>query len=258
MELALRQTEYWMTVFRRNWKGTVVTSFLVPFLTLAAMGVGLGSFVDANSGDQELGGVSYLSFIGPGLLVITAMQTGIFETSYPVLGAFKWHKTYYAMAATPLRPVDILAGQLAFVAWRIFLPCAVFLGVLGCFGVLHSWWGTPLALLAAVLLGMSYATPMTALTSRLTNEAAFSLVFRLGLLPMSLFSGAFFPIDQLPRAVGWIAYLTPIWHGVVLCRDLTLGSVDALAALGHVGYLALFVVVGWRLSISGYTERLTK
>jgi lipooligosaccharide transport system permease protein len=257
MELALRTTDYWLTVLRRTWKGTVVTSFVVPFLTLAAMGVGLGGFVDDNSGDSALGGVSYLAFIGPGLLAVTALQTAVFEATYPILGAFKWDKTYFAMAATPLRPVDIVNSQLVFLAFRVFLPCTVFLGVLGLFGVVGSWTGAPLAVLAAVLLGMAHAAPVAALSSRLRDESVFALVFRLGLLPMSLFSGAFFPIDELPKGVEWLAYLTPIWHGVELCRGLMLGSVGG-ADVWHVVYLAVFVALGWRWTVSGFAKRLAQ
>lgn len=257
MELVLRTTEYWLTTFRRTWKGSVVTSFLVPFLTLAAMGVGLGSFVDDNSKDAALGGVTYLAFIGPGLLAVTAMQTGVFEASYPILGGFKWHKTYFAMAATPLRAVDIVNSQLIFLAFRVLLPSAVFVGVLAVFGVADSWWGAPLAVLAAVVLGMAHAAPVAALSSRLRDESAFALVFRLGVLPMSLFSGAFFPIDQLPDGVAWLAYLTPIWHGVELCRDLMLRSIGA-ADLWHLGYLAAVAAVGWRLTVTGFEKRLAQ
>jgi lipooligosaccharide transport system permease protein len=257
MELALRTTEYWLTILRRTWKGSVVTSFVVPFLTLAAMGVGLGGFVDDNSGDAALGGVSYLAFIGPGLLAVTALQTGVFEATYPILGAFKWDKNYFAMAATPLRPVDIVNSQLVFLAFRVFLPCVVFLGVLGVFGVVDSWWGAPLAVAAATLLGMAHATPVAALSSRLRDESAFALVFRLGLLPMSLFSGAFFPIDELPKGVEWVAYTTPIWHGVELCRALMLGSVG-MSAVWHALYLSVFVVIGWRLTVTGFETRLAQ
>jgi lipooligosaccharide transport system permease protein len=260
MQLAVRTTDYWLTNFRRTWKGTVVTSFVVPFLTLAAMGVGLGGFVDDNgsgSANAALGGLSYLAFIGPGLLAVTAMQTGVFEATYPILGAFKWNKTYFAMAASPLRPIDIVNSQLAFLAFRILLPSTVFLGVLGAFGVLDSWWGAPLTIPAAVLLGMAHAAPIAALSSRLRDESAFALVFRVGVLPMSLFSGAFFPIDQLPKGVEWIAYLTPIWHGVELCRDLLLGSVTG-ADGWHVGYLAAFVALGWRWTVAGFATRLAQ
>lgn len=254
--LAPRLTDYWLTVWRRTWMGSIVTSFLVPFLTLTGMGVGLGSFIDDNTGGQELGGLSYLAFIGPGLLAVTAMETAIQECTFPIMSGFKWHRFYFSMAASPLRVSDIVAGQLAFVAGRILVVSGVFLGVLGLYGALHSVAGSIAALLAVQLLGMAYAAPMAALAARMTNEAGFALVFRLGLMPMMLFSGAFFPIDQLPDVVTWIAYVTPIWHGVELCRMLTSGTVDVLPLLLHVAYLTVWAVVGWLLAVRYFGRRL--
>jgi lipooligosaccharide transport system permease protein len=253
-----RLTDYWITVYKRTWRGSVITSFLMPFLYLTAMGVGLGSFVDANSGPSALDGVSYLSYIAPGLLATTAMQTAIGESTYPVMAGFKWQKFYFSMAASPLHVVDVLAGQVAFVAFRIGLTCAVFMGVLAAYGAVHSPLGGLAALGVVVVLGLAHTTPMIAATARMKTETGFSLVFRLGILPMTLFSGAFFPISQLPRAVEWVAYVTPIWHGVELCRDLTLGTAAPLPALGHLAYLAVFVVVGWYFSVTGFARRLAQ
>ncbi|MGH3473153.1 MAG: ABC transporter permease [Nocardioidaceae bacterium] len=255
--LATRLTDYWITVFKRTMRGVAVTNFLMPVLYLAAMGVGLGHFVDKNSGTAALGGVTYLAFIAPGLLATTAMQTAIFESTYPVMGGFKWHRVYYSMAATPLRVADIVAAQLGFIAVRIFLTCAVFVIVMGLFGVLTTWWGGVAALGVVILLGMAYAAPMCGLSARLKNESGFSLVFRLGLIPMMLFSGAFFPVSQL-GAAAWLAYVTPIWHGVELSRQLTTGHLAGWAALGHIVYLLAWLVAGWYYSLRGFQRRLAQ
>ncbi len=256
--LAPRLTDYWLTVLKRTWRGSVITSFLMPFLYLTAMGVGLGSFVDDRAGVQALGGVTYLAFIAPGLLATTAMQTGVFESTYPVMGGFKWHRSYFAMAASPLNPADIVLAQLAFVAFRIVITCGVFLAVIAGFGALHSWWGGLLAVVVAIVLGLAYAAPITGLASRMRNESGFSLIFRLGLMPMFLFSGAFFPISQLPDVVRWLAYVTPIWHGVELSRMLTLGRVDWWPATGHLAYLLAWLVAGWIYAVTGFARRLSQ
>ena len=141
--LAVRQTDYWVTVLKRTWRGSVISSFLMPFLYLTAMGVGLGSFVDTQQGEAALGGVTYLAFIAPGLLATTAMMTAVGESTYPIMGGFKWHRVYYSMAATPLDAVDIVLAQLAFIAFRIAITCAVFLGVVAAYGALHNWPGLP-------------------------------------------------------------------------------------------------------------------
>lgn len=252
----LRQSDYWATVYKRTWRGTVISSFLVPALYLAAMGVGLGHYVNHRSGGSALGNVSYLAYIAPGLLATTAMQTTIFESTYPVMGMFKWDKVYYAMLATPLRVRDVIAAHLAFVAARLFATLVIFMAVISAFGAV-VWWGAPFALAASMLTGMAFAAPIFGLTSRISDESSFSLLYRLVLLPMFLFSGAFFPVDQLPTALTWLAYATPVWHGVDLSRQFTLGHVHPASAILHVVYLGAWVAAGWWWAERGFEKRLT-
>lgn len=258
MRLAPRLGSYWVTAYKRTWRGSVISSFLLPLLYLTAMGEGLGGFVDANSGSRALGGVTYLAFLSPGLLATTAVGTAVGESTYAVMGGFKWSRTYYSMAATPLEPSDILLAHLVTVAVRIFTTCAVFLVVLAAFGSLVTWWGALASLGASVLLGMAHATPLFGLSARLPEPSGFALVYRLGLMPMTLFSGAFFPISQLPHSVSWLAYLTPIWHGVDLSRMLTLDDVRPLPAFAHVAYLLLWLLAGWYVSLRAFSNRLAQ
>ncbi len=257
MEYVIRQYDYWATAYARTWKGSVISSFLLPLLYLAAMGAGLGSLVDRNGRSAALGGVSYLAFIAPALLVTTAMQTAVGEATYPVMGKIKWNFVFHAMVATPLRPVDIAAGQIAFIAFRVVTTCAVFLALIAAFGAIHSPLGV-LCLAVALLVGLAFGTPVFAIATRLESDAGFAMIYRFGVVPMFLFSGAFFPVSQLPDAIEWLAYLTPLWHGVVLSRDLSLGSVPIGPALGHVGYLLLWAGAGTWLSVRGLTRRLIR
>jgi lipooligosaccharide transport system permease protein len=73
---------------------------------------------------------------------------------------------------------------------------------------------------------------------------------------MFLFSGTFFPVSQLPVAFRWVAYATPLWHGVELTRSLSLGHVGVLATLGHVAYLVAWVVVGIVVALRIYRRKL--
>lgn len=257
LDLTLRQFDNWAAVYRRTWKGSLASSFLLPLLYLLAMGVGLGGYVDAGGGAASLGGVSYLEFIAPGVLVATALQVGVGESTYPIMGGIKWHKVFYAMIATPLRPADVMYGQLAFIAFRVASTCAVFVLVMATFGALVTPWGL-LGLLVALLVGMAAAAPVAAVAVRLETDAGFALIFRFGVLPMTLFSGAFFPVSQLPDAVEWLAYVTPLWHGVELARALSFGSVSLWPALGHTAYLLVWFIVGAWLAVTGLTRRLIK
>ena len=253
--LVVRQFDHWRVRWRRTWRGSAITNFVLPVLYLLAMGVGLGSYVDDGEATQALGGLPYLDFIAPGLLATTVFQNAVGASTWPVLGALKWDKTYYAMLATPLRVRDILLGNLWFVAARLTLTGAVFLGVLAAFGVVASPWAV-LALPAAVLVGMAHATPCFAYAARLQRETGFMLLYRLGVVPMFLFSGAFFPISQLPRGLEELARLLPLHSGVELLRDLVVGTPELVPDLLHVGYLALWVLGGFMLADRQLARRL--
>ena len=97
-----RQVDYWSTVYKRTWKGSVdLAPSSSPLFYVLAMGVLLGGFVDADPAQLD-GATSYLASSCPGLIAAQAMQTAVGETTYPVMGAIKWQRVFYAQLATPL------------------------------------------------------------------------------------------------------------------------------------------------------------
>ena len=255
LALIWRQLDYWVTVYKRTWKGSVITSFVMPLFYVLAMGVLLGGFI--NRGGANLDGApSYLAFIAPGLVAAQAMQTATGEVTYPVMGMIKWHRTYYGMTATPLGVGDVVSAQLLFVAFRVAASCGVFLVVLAPFGVFSSAPGVVAAFFVSVLVGLAFAAPIFAYSAAMKSEAGFAVIFRLVVLPLFLFSGAFFPISNLSAPLEWIARFTPLWHGVDLTRMLVLGTVDWPLALVHVAYLAVMTAAGWWLAVRALTRRL--
>ena len=250
-----RQTDYWLTVYRRTWRATLVSSFVSPLFYVLAMGVLLGGFISADPDELE-GATSYLAFVVPGLVAAHAMQTAVGETTYPVMGMVKWHKTYFSMQATPLEPRHLFAAHLAFIGFRLATTCAVFMLVLAPFGVFESWWGPLLAFPVQVLVGLTFATLVYAVSIRLRSEEGFAVIFRLGVFPLFLFSGAFFPVANLGDVGSWVARLTPLWHGVDLSRMLCLDTVDWTWAGVHVAVLVVLMAAGWRWSVTGLTKRL--
>jgi len=252
--LALRSFEYWLFQYKRTWRGSVISTILFPVLFLASMGVGLGTLVDSStSGGVE--GHSYLVFLAPGLLAATAMQTAVGESTYPVMGAIKWIKTYHAMLATPLGVLDVLVGHLLFIGARVLIGSTIFLAVMTAFGAVDS----PLALLtlpAALLTGLAFATPVVAYSAVLENDYGFAVLLRFVVVPLFLFGGVFYPVSQLPLVLEQLAYLTPLWHGVALSRELALGTATLGATLLHVAYLAVWIVVGFVFAARNYRRRL--
>ncbi len=252
--LAGRVLAYQLTAYRRTWMGSAVSSFLAPLLYLGAMGFGLGSLVD-RSGGASLGGVPYVAFVAPGVLAATAMQTGVGEASYPVMGAVKWQRQYHAMLAAPLGPVDLVVGHAAFIVLRVAIAAVAFTLVAALLGALPS----PLAVVAvlvAVLCGAAHVPAVMAFSAAQENDYYFALLFRFGVLPMFLFAGTFFPVDQLPGWVQPVAWATPLWHGTSAARQLTLGSPDWLAVGAHCAYLLVWCGAGLALAVRVFTRRL--
>jgi lipooligosaccharide transport system permease protein len=200
-------------------------------------------------------GVHYLDFIAPGLMAATAMQVASNESMYPVLGAIKWIRTYFAMLATPLRVIDVLMGHIGWIVVRLLLVSTIYLGVMAAFGTVHSVLavGAPPA---AVLTGLAFAAPISAFSARQQNDIGFTTIYRFGLIPLFLFSGTFFPVSQLPGWLQPVAVITPLYHGVALCRALVLGTAQWWPSLGHALYLAGVTAVGMMLAKAAYQRRL--
>ena len=247
--------EYWLAAYRRTWRGSVVSSLISPLLFLAAMGVGLGSLI--NNGTGEIEGVRYAAYLAPGLLAAAVMQTAEGEATWPVMGAIKWQRTYLGMLASPLTVTDVLLGHLAFMMLRCVITATAFTLVTAVFGLVESPVGALLALLAGVLTGLAFAAPVAAYSATQQRETGFILLYRFGVVPMFLFSGTFFPISQLPALLQPVAWVTPLWHGVSLCRDLALSDGSALAMFGHAAYLAAVSVAGVLWARRTYARRLT-
>lgn len=247
---ALAVFEYFLVGYRRTWRGSALSSFLLPLLTMLGFGLGVGAYV----GDG-VGGVPYLDYVVPGLIASTALQVAVGESTWPVLGNFEWIKVYYGQAATPLRVADILGGHLIFVVFRVLTSCAVFLLVAVAFGAVPSPWA--LATLPVVLLlGLAVSAPTFAYSSVIKSDSYLALLFCFAVIPMTLFAGVFFPVELLPTALRWLAYASPLWHGVDLCRAATLGIAPRWSIPGHVLYLAAWSVAGWLLARASFRRRL--
>ncbi|BCJ45016.1 transport permease protein [Actinoplanes ianthinogenes] len=242
--------EYHLVNYKRTWRSSALSTLVLPLLTMVGFGLGVGGYVQA-----DIDGAAYLDWIVPGLIASTAAQTALGEATWPVLSSFEWMKTYFAQAAAPLRIADILGGHLAFMLFRVLVSITAFLAVAACFGTLHSAWVVAVPPIAA-LVGFSVAAPVVAYTASVRSDSYLAILFRFAVLPMSLFSGVFFPIESLPPLLRWVAYALPLWHGVDLTRAATLGLNPGTAGLWHVLYLLAWCVAGWFLARWRFKSRL--
>ena len=250
---ALRAAEREARLFSRMWRGSVVTMFLWPILMLLAMGIGLGDLVEDET--PELDGLTYVAFITPALMVVNAVQTAIGFSMWPIMAGHRWLGFHRAMVATPLTPTSVLGGHLTFLAIRSLAMAAVFGGVAAILGGIDSWWGL-LALPVTSLTALAVAAPAAAYAARAEMDHSFDPIMRILVTPMVLFSGTFFPVEQLPIVLETAVKVLPLWHGVELARDATSGTVELGGAVGHLAVMVAYAGTGWAWARREFTRRL--
>lgn len=238
-----------LLLYRRLWQASIFSSFVLPILFVISIGIGVGGYVG------EVEGWDYLSYIVPGVLASAAFQTAIGESTFPVMGDFKWTRAYHAMRATPVRIIDMIAGWQLYIQIRVFVASVVFLAVSTAFGAVHSPWVVVTPLITA-LVALATAAPASAFSAGLDNDSYFSLLFRFVVIPSSLFAGVFFPVEQLPALARPLAYASPLWHAVELSRSAMLGGMPPWPIWLHVGYLLLLSSLGLWWAVKAYSKRL--
>ena len=251
----LRVVEREARIFRRLWRGSVYSSFITPVLFLAAMGVGLGGLIDERNG--AVGGLDYLTFVAPGLLAASAMQTAAGESLWPVMAGTKWVRTFHAMVATPVGASDVYGGFIVWTAVRVAMSASAFVLVAALLGGVPSLWGV-LAVPAAVLCAAAFAAPLAAFAATQDTDVTFPLILRLAIVPLFLFSGTFFPVSELPAGLRAASAVSPLWHGVELCRAATTGSAEWGAVVVHVAVLTGCVAAGWLWGTRTSTRKLAQ
>ena len=244
------------TFYRRIWKANVLAAFVQPVLYLLGVGIGVGTLVDEGPGSTDvLGGVSYFAFYATALLATTAMFTASQEALWPTMDGFMWSHAYHAMVSTPIEPGEIATGLAMHHATRTAIGASGVAAVLAVFPDTRSWGLIP-AIPVATLCGMAFALPLAAWTATRSRDISFPAILRFAIIPMFLFGGAFYPISQLPEWLQKVAWITPLWHGVELCRGLVLGGLEATEAFAHLAVLLAFVVGGWAACQVTFRRRL--
>ncbi len=254
---AFRVAEYRIRVLSK-WLWSVVAFGLGnPILFLLSVGLGVGALVDANSGGQGLGGVSYLQFVAPALLASAAIQGVMDEVTFPTMDGFVWDKVFFAIGATSISPRQIADGVMLVALLRGLATTLMYLAILLLFGAIPLSSFAPL-LLTSMLAGWGWAAIMMAITARLKeDDGFFAIISRFVIAPMFLFSGTFYPLEQMPIYLQPIGWVSPLWHATELGRTLSYGAAMELGMLLlHLGYLALLGLVGMSLTYPKFRERL--
>ncbi len=225
------------TEYRYSWKTSILPNFFEPLLYLLGMGVGLGFYLN-----DGIDGYSYLAFIAPGLTASAAMNGASFETTYNMFVRMTYARLYDAYLCTPAQIQDIAAGELMWAVARAmiygvaFWLITVLMTVLG-YELLSSPWAL-LIPLALVIVGTTFALVGQLFTAIIQRIDLYAYYYTLWLTPLFLFSGIFFPVERFP-AGDTIAWFTPLYHAVRLCRGLAHGVLDDTHLLSAVWMLVV-------------------
>ena len=246
-----------LTIFKKYWKSIMFPNFVEPLLYLGALGLGLGAFIQQGG----INGQEYVAFIAPGLLASNAMFAASFESTFDTFVKLRFDKVYDAIITTPVNAEDVVAGEYLWAGTRSALYGTAFLATIVVLGVafgeplVTSWWALLLPPMLFVI-GIMFSVMGTLFTSLIQRIDLYAYYFTLVVTPLFLLSGVFFPVDNFPAPVPQVAWFTPLYHAVNVCRELATGPsvgvlVDVAWILVFTGVLALVPVQIMRRRLIG-------
>jgi lipooligosaccharide transport system permease protein len=235
--------------WRKFWRSSILLNFGEPLTNLLALGVGLGAYV------AVMQGVSFLQFIAPGLLAVTAMNAVTFDAGFDTYDKLNSSGVYAAMLTSPLTVPEIVLGEYLWEATRAILYGAVFFLVILAFGLVHSWWSL-LVPLPLILFGVLFTAPALYVAAVARTHEQLFYYFSLVITPMFMFSGVFFPVAHLPWIVQDIIYILPLYHGVLLTRAMVLGQMTVGMIWQFVWLIAYAAILAY-LPVRALARRLT-
>jgi lipooligosaccharide transport system permease protein len=236
-------------MYRRTWKLNILPNFFEPVLYLVSIGVGIGSYI------SDMGGMSYITFLAPGLLSVAAMNGASFEVTYNIYVRMTFEKAYDAMLTTPIEPDDIFLGEVLWAVTRSCIYGGCFFIVLALFGLvpIHALLALPLI----PLTGLLFAAVGMVFTLKIPNIDLFSFYFTLFLTPLFLFSDVFFPLEERFSGVWlWVAEGLPLLHPVRLTRAVFRGEASAVL-LWDLSYILVLSAVLLYVARRQVRRRLT-
>lgn len=263
-ERAMRRGAWAVAEYRlftmSKWMGAIISFGLGnPIIYLVSIGLGIGALVDANTGGQGIDGVSYIQFVAPALLATAAINALQDEVTFPTLQGFVWDKMFYAMNNTPINSRQIANGVMITAAIRGIFTVIIYELVLLAFGAIPLSSALPL-FLSSMLAALAFGAAMLAVTVRIENDdALFAIIGRFVIAPMFLFSGTFYPLDQMPIYLQWIGWISPMWHSTQLGRFLSYGMpLEVWQVLMHAGFLVAVYAVGMLMAYPKFESRLQR
>ncbi|WP_181377497.1 ABC transporter permease [Pseudoglutamicibacter cumminsii] len=247
--------EYLFRGMRRYIDVILADSVGTPLMYLVTLGVGLGAILTNNQ--TSFDGVPYITFIAGALAATMAVGIAMEEMTFPVMGGFKWNRTYYGPQVTPITPQQIARGTVIAVSIRVVAQTVLLLLILAAFGAIHSL-SSVLVIVFSTIAALAFGLPCMAFAAGIFQERGqFSVIIRFIFMPMFLFSGTFYPLEHLPIYLQWIGWVSPIWHATELNRWAIYGhEVEPWMFPVHLGVMIVVAVIAFLIAQTRYYRRL--
>jgi lipooligosaccharide transport system permease protein len=244
-------------VWRRNvlvWRKLAIASVLGniadPLLYMLALGYGIGSLIG------DVGGMSYIAFIGTGMVCQSAMFTASFEGMYSAFSRMHVQRTWEGIINAPIALDDVMLAEWLWTATKSVISTAAILAVIVALGYGHTWlalWVLPIGL----LVGLTFGAAGLVMNALAPNYDFFTYFFTLVLTPMLLLSGVYFPVEQMPAWLASVAAFLPLKHAIDLARPLMLDRVPDNVVL-HVAVLLAYSALAYYVALVLTRRRLLK
>lgn len=241
---------YWRRNFlawKKYWLSSLMFAVGEPFVYMVGLGYGLGRLV------PELGGMTYIMFVASGTLAFSIVNGATFEAMYSAFARMQIQRTWDGVLNAPMSLSDVVVGEWVFAATKSMISCVAFALALIVLGVSREWtliYVIPIAL----LIGLVFAGIALIMTSLANGYEFFSYWFSLGIMPLAMISGVFFPMSELPSALQAVSYCLPMSHAVELVRPLLQGRAPPNLWL-HLVVLSAYAIGTFSIALTLFKRR---
>ncbi len=249
--VSIRFVQVWRRdayVFVKLWKTNLFPPLIEPYLYLLALGLGVGFYVD------QIDGVDYLTFVAPGIIVVTSIMQATFECTYGSYFRMAFQGTFDAIISTPVSPEEVSLGEISWGATRSVINAAALMVSLAIFGRLDLAWA-PVILALQFLVGVQFAALSLLITSKVRQTEYFNFFLSGVIFPVQMLTGAFFPLSRIPDLIQPIAWAVPLTSAIDLTRGIMLDRLGTHSLL-ELAYLVVTTAVFVELALRSMRRRL--
>ena len=230
---------------------TVAQSFASPVLTTVLYFVVFGSAIGSRI--ESVGGVSYGSFIVPGLMMLAILTQSLSNASFGIFFP-KFTGSIYEVLSAPVSFVEILIGYVGAAATKSFIIGLVILGTAGFFvplEIAHPLWMLSFLILTCISFSLfGFIIGLWA-----SNFEKLQLIPLLVITPLVFLGGTFYSIDMLPPAWQTVTLFNPVVYLISGFRWSFFEVADVSVAFSVImilAFLAICLAMVWWMFKTGY------